>query len=340
MTAVANSKQLPRYAATGLRICATAGAYYAAGRLGLLQELVKQITPLWLPTGIALVSLLWWGLRVWPGITLGAFLVNIWLGPSVPAVLAMATGTTLAAVCAYLLLRRVGFRTELDRLRDALALVFLGALIGMLVSSTVGSSVFVLAGAVPLDGFWPLWSVWWTGDAMGILVGAPFLLVLRRARWPRDVQPHRWAEVGALLLGTAIVTLVVTRSTVSLLFLTFPFLVWAAFRFQLAGAAPCALIVSVVTILAAADGAGPFAGHDLFAQMLTLQAFNGTAAMTALLLSAVVTERNRTHEQISQVCRQLAEVVVRLTPDEDPEGRLPPGLRKRNNQRKEPERPG
>ena len=42
------------------------------------------------------------------------------------------------------MLRRAGFRNELDRLRDALALVFLGALAGMLISSTVGSGVLVL----------------------------------------------------------------------------------------------------------------------------------------------------------------------------------------------------
>ncbi|MFF5808950.1 hypothetical protein [Streptomyces sp. NBC_01565] len=59
------------------------------------------------------------GLRVWPGIALGAFLVNVPLGPSNPAVLAIASGNTLAPVCSYALLRRTEFRTELDRLQDA-----------------------------------------------------------------------------------------------------------------------------------------------------------------------------------------------------------------------------
>src|SRR4029450_3482171 len=104
-----------------------------------------------------------------------------------------------------LLLRRTDFRMELDRLRDALALVFLGALTGMLISATVGSGVLALAGAIPASDFWPTWSVWWTGDAMGVLVVAPFLLVLRRARWPRGSSPYRWVEAGALLASTAMV---------------------------------------------------------------------------------------------------------------------------------------
>ena len=103
-----------------LEICAVAGLYYGAAELGLLQQLVRgQVTPLWPPSGIALASLLLLGPRVWPGIALGAFLVNVTLGPSAPAVLAIAAGNTLAPVCSYVLLRRAGFRNELNRLRDA-----------------------------------------------------------------------------------------------------------------------------------------------------------------------------------------------------------------------------
>lgn len=317
MAAVAGDDWIRRYGATGLRIVAVAAAYYAGARLGLLQELVRgQVTPLWPPTGIALTCLLLLGLRTWPGVALGALAVNAPIGPTVPAVAAIVAGNTLSLVCSYLLLRRVGFRTELDRLRDALSLVFLGALAGMLISSTVGTGVLVLDGGLPAQDFWSTWSVWWTGDAMGVLVVTPLLLVLRRARVPRQVPPYRWAEAVLLVLSTVAVTLVATRSVGSLLFLVFPVLIWAALRFQLAGAATCSLIVSVLAIEATAAGVGPFTGHTLLARMVTLQAFNGSTALTVLLLSAIITERNRTRRQIEQICTQLAEVVVRLAPGE------------------------
>jgi integral membrane sensor domain MASE1 len=315
-TADVRTAEIGRYGSAALRILAVAAVYYGSARLGLLQQLVRgQVTPLWPPTGVALAGLLFFGPRVWPGIALGAFLVNVFLGPSAVAVLFITAGNTLAPVCAYLMLRRVGFRDRLDRLRDGLALIFLGALAGMLVSSTVGSTVLVLSGALDRSDFWPAWSVWWTGDAMGILLVTPFLLLLRRARWPMLTPPARWIEAVALLAVTAVATVLATNTgSSSLLFLVFPCLIWAAFRFQLAGAAPCALGVSTLAIHAAAVESGPFAGEDLFSRMVTLQAFNGATALTALLLAAVITERNETHQEIERVCARLAEMVAHIEP--------------------------
>ncbi|MEO3826442.1 MASE1 domain-containing protein [Actinomadura sp. B10D3] len=329
--------RLQPYAADALRLAAVVVAYYVAAKIGLQQQLVRgQVTPFWPPTGIALVALMVWGPRMWPGIALGAFIVNVSLGPGIGPVFAITAGNTLAPVCAYLLLRRAGFRLALDRLQDALALVFLGALGGMLISATIGTGALLASGAVSAHDFWPAWSVWWTGDAMGVLIIAPFLLTARTARWPRGVSVLRWAEAVALLGGTAVATAVATDTSFQLLFLVVPFLIWAAFRFQLVGAAPCALIASVIAIYAVTVGSGPFSGRDLLAMMITLQAFNGTVALTSLLLSAAVTERNHTLEEIEKVCDHLKEALSRLTPEERPDeafGAWPPARPKEHDQR-------
>ncbi len=318
MAGVVVNEGVRRVGGAGVRILVVAVAYFVAGRLGLLEQVVvagAKVTPLWPPTGIAVTCLLLLGLRIWPGIALGAFLVIVSIGPADPASVGIVAGNTLAPVCAWLMLRRAGFRIEMDRLRDGLALVFLGALTGMLISATVGTGTLVLSG-LPVSGFWGTWSAWWTGDAMGVLVVTPLLLVLRTARLPRDTDLYEWAEPVALVVGTAVATLVVSRSSLDLLFLVFPLLIWAALRFQLAGAAPCVLLVSVITVLAATDHAGPFSHHGLFATMVTLQALNGSAALSTLLLAAVVAERRSTYRKIEQACIGLAEVVARLAPGE------------------------
>jgi integral membrane sensor domain MASE1 len=210
-------------------------------------------------------------------------------------------------VCACLLLRRAGFHRELDRVRDALALVFLGAFGSMLVSATVGGTALLLGGAVPAGQYWQTWSVWWTGDVMGVLVIVPFLLVLSTAR-VRGLRPARWLELAVLLAGTLLVAVAVTASPYDLLFLIFPPLIWAALRFEHTGAAPCVLIVALAATLAAAKGYGPFAHHGVFGRLVVLQTFNSAVALTALLLAAMVSERNSARSMIDRVAADLTKM--------------------------------
>ncbi|MFJ3877741.1 MASE1 domain-containing protein [Streptomyces sp. NPDC090077] len=298
-----------------LRIIGVAAAYYLSGRLGLLRQVVVEgsvVTPLWPPTGIALAALLWFGPRIWPGIALGTYLAIEGISAFRPVDLAIVAGNTLAPLCAYALLRRAGFRAELDRLRDGLALVFLGGLLPTLISATAGAGTLLATGNLPASHFWGVWAAWWAGDTMGVLLVTPMLLVLSRARMPRD--PFRVAEGVALMVAAGVVTALATHSRMSLLFLVFPLLIWAAVRFQLAGSAPCALLVSVVAVGAAIEQAGPFAQHSLLEVMVNLQALNGAAALTGLLLSAMVTEQNNVRLKIEEVCEDLAEVVAHLAP--------------------------
>ncbi|MFC0430891.1 MASE1 domain-containing protein [Kutzneria buriramensis] len=292
----------------GARIFAVAACYYVAGELGLLSAIVRgQVSPLWPPTGVALVFLLLWGLRVWPGITLGAFLVNIPVGPSVPVIAVIALGNTLAPVVACLLLARVRFSIDLRRMRDALCLVFLGAFAGMLISATVGSAMLVTAGSVQASQLWSTWWVWWTGDAIGVLIVVPFVLAARAVRAPLDVRSCRWwAEAVALLVSALVVMACATRIPGHWFFLVFPVLIWAACRFELAGASVCVLIVTTMATLAAAERSGPFTGLGVVRTMAQLQVFNGTAALTGLLLAVLTAQRNHARLAIKGACAQLA----------------------------------
>ncbi|WP_405935508.1 MASE1 domain-containing protein [Streptomyces sp. NBC_00726] len=311
-----HSERNRRYLLAVLRVVGVAAAYYGAARLGLLREVAVHgavVTPLWPPTGIALGCLLYFGLRVWPGIAVGSLAVVGMLGGTVtPSTLVVAAGNTLAPLCAYALLRRTGFRRELDRLRDGVVLVFLGAMAAMTISATAGTAMLVVDGKLPAENFWSVWAAWWAGDAMGVLVVTPVVLVLDRLRPPRLTD--RWAEAVALLAVAVAGTLIATRSSLSMLYLVFPIVIWAALRFRLAGSAPCALLVSVLAIVAGTDRDGSFAGHSLVEVMINLTVLNGAVALTSLLLAAIVTEQQNVRHRIEHACEELAEVVDQLAP--------------------------
>ncbi|MEU6194725.1 MASE1 domain-containing protein [Streptomyces sp. NPDC047061] len=325
MAGVVGNQELRRPAVLALRTLAVATCYYAAGRLGLLRRLTVEgavFTPVYPPTGVALACLLVFGLGCWPGVTLGALFLVLSLGTPGPDVLGILVGNTAGPVCAYLMLRRVGFRTQLSRLRDGVALVFLGAFTAMAISSGIDVATLVLAGKLDTTHFWPIWLAWWVGDAMGVLIVTPVLLVLFETRGPPSLA--RWKEVLALAAVAAVLVPVATHSSLSALFLVYPLLIWAALRFRLAGSMLCALFTSVMATVAATDGTGAFARLSPVEVMVKLQLFNGSMALTALLLSAVITEQRNTRLSVAEACKELAEVLEHLTAHDSPAGRTPP----------------
>ena len=291
---------LSRLARQLLQLGLVAVVYWLAARLSLSLALVHgQVTPVWPPTGIALVAFLLIGRRVWPAIALGAFAVNLPIGPSVVGAAVIAAGNTLAPFVAAELLRRVDFHSELDRLQDAIAII-VGALGGMTISATVGSLVLVVSGSIPASTFWPTWAVWWTGDAMGVLLVAPLLLSIRNAPTlplPRERgRVIRGLELAALLAASGLVTYLLFQSRLGLQYLVLPVIMLTALRFRLRGAATAALIASGVAIWSAITGTGPFASESLLEKMVTLQAFNVCVALTSFLLACFVETRERQEE--------------------------------------------
>ncbi|MFE4371038.1 MASE1 domain-containing protein [Streptomyces sp. NPDC056835] len=315
------TEEVRRLSLAVLRILGVAAAYAGAAQLGLLKQLLISgavVTPLWPSSGIAVACLLFLGIGIWPGIALGALITIMTLGPVHLFDIGVIAASALAPVCSVLMLRRVGFRTELDRLRDGVALVFLGALAGMLISATLGAWMLVLGGKLRPEGFWPTWTAWWVGDAMGVLVVTPMLLMLRRARRPRVRDFRRWPEAVALLITAVVVTPLATMSRFSVLFLVFPVLIWAALRFQLSASAPYALFVSVLAISEATDRVGGFEHHTLIERLVSLQALNGSVALTSLLLAAIVTEQRNVRLKVEDACVELADLVAHLSPAEPP----------------------
>lgn len=316
MRCVIRSEESRRRTLFALQMLGVTAAYYASGQLGLFRQVTVNgavVSPLWPPTGIAVAALLYLGIRVWPAIAVGSLLSVVSISGELSlSSVGIAVGSTLAPVCSFLALRAVGFRKELDRLRDGVALVFLGAMGSMLISATVGAGVLLLNGNLPSGKFWPVWSAWWAGDTMGVLMVTPLLLVLRTARMPR--RGDRWAEPAALAVVTVVLAVVATRSPLSMIYLVFPPLVWASLRFQLAGSAPCALLVSVMAIISGTDRVGPFEGHSWLEIMLNLAILNVCVALTALLLAAIVAEHNNIRRETELACDELAALVEELAP--------------------------
>ncbi len=284
----------------GLRMLAVAAAFVAAGRLSLLLAFAGNVvSPLWLPAGVSLASILLLGWRVWPGVALGAFLTNLMTGAPVLFCFAAAIGNTVEAVGGAWLLGRAAFDVRLERPRDVLALSTLAAIGSPALSALLGVSALCASGISPWSAFGPAWTIWWLGDAMGVLLGAPVLLtwLSGAARVPalrRNLEAVALLIAG-VLTSTAVFSGVLGRAWESgpVALVLFPVIIWSALRFGARGAATLVMTISVMAIWSRAHGLGPFADRDWFESTKFLQTSLGTMGLSALLLAALVAERER-----------------------------------------------
>jgi PAS domain S-box-containing protein len=308
----------------GGRILGLAAAYAIVGRLGLAVAPVHAFASLvWPPTGLALAALLLGGSRLWPGVALGAFLVNAWAGAPVLAAASMAAGNTLEALLGAHLIGRAGERPwSIDRVRNALAFILLGALLSTTVSASVGVGSLFAAGIVPRGDLAETWRVWWLGDAVGALVvGAPLLAWWGPRRAPRDARRRaEAAALGASAIAAALFVFMrppVAASAGFVLACTLiPVLMWGALRFETRGATATVLLASAVAIAGTALGRGPFVEGALADGLLHLQEFMAIVGAAVLVVGAVTAERSeamRRCELGDQALRRSEDELRRIT---------------------------
>jgi signal transduction histidine kinase len=275
--------------------------YILAGKLGLQLAFVHpNATAVWPPTGIALGSLLVWGYRLWPGVFLGAYMVNISTAGSIGTSIGIATGNTLEGLLgAYLLNRFANGRQAFNRPADVFKFAGLAGLASTMVSATIGVASLAAGGYADWATFGSIWLTWWLGDAAGALIVAPVLILWSaslRVQWRRR-QAMEASFVGLLIVltGWSVFGGLVSRDSqpYPLSFLCAPLLVWTAFRFTQREAATVTLLISGFALVGTLHGYGPFAMGTPHESLLLLQAFMASMAMIALGVVAAVSDRSQ-----------------------------------------------
>src|SRR3954454_5020128 len=287
-------------------VALTAGAYYAAAKIGLrLAYLDGAVTALWPPVGVGIAALVLFGPRLWPGIVIGDLLVGDFSTP-LGTVLGQTVGNTLEVVVAAMLLRRLtGGSAPMDCVRDVFALVAAGA-VGTAISASFGTTSLRLGGVIGSGEVAEVWRTWWLSDFCGALVVAPLLLTWASRAYPR-LGRRELLEGAALLV--ILVLLAELPSQRDVPYVVFPALIWAALRFGPRGAATALVVVAGLTVWNTAHNAGPFVRESITDSLLSSQLFLAAAALTSLVLGAVTAERTRAGEALVANEERLRSVV-------------------------------
>ncbi|MGZ3775523.1 MAG: ATP-binding protein [Pseudobdellovibrionaceae bacterium] len=177
------------------RILFLAAVYFIIGKLSLLMaQPPGYASPLWPPTGFGIATLLLFGTNLWPGLYLGAFLVNFGIASGtikllVPA--GVAIGNTLSIFIASVSIKKVlNYPKSFYNEKDILSFLLLAGPLAGWISASWGVSVLYFLHEIHSSNFVLNWLSWFIGDATGGIIFSPLALIFSsqsRRYWLRSV---------------------------------------------------------------------------------------------------------------------------------------------------------
>jgi two-component system, LuxR family, sensor kinase FixL len=245
----------------------------------------------WNPqTGVSIAFILMFGSRMIPFLFIAPLLADLGSHQSpLPLIVelwkAVLIGGVYAAAGLILLHPKLRFDRALQSLRDLLLLVIVTASGATLVAAGYVGSI-VAAGLMPAADFVSAALRYWAGDAIGIMVVTPFVLIFWKRRNALRISAESLLQVVAIL---AALTLVFGYGRFYVVFLP---IIWMAVRTGIEGASIGVLITELGLILGM--HLFPAAAPDL----ATFQTLLLALALSGLVAGVLVTERNRTETQL------------------------------------------
>ncbi|MFZ2163666.1 MAG: MASE1 domain-containing protein [Sideroxyarcus sp.] len=272
--------------------------YYAGAKLGLyFPTQHTHITLFWLPTGIAVgVLFRWKSPYILAGIFLGAFLIDLSLGTSIPLSAISAAGNTLAPVLTVWLLKRWRFDPGFTRQHDLLVLVA-ASIFGTLLPAAIGIGTLVLGNLLQPENMPLSWLNWWLGDIVGILLAAPLILSLTRASIDEFLRhPVELMLSSFLMCATGGLVFFVNYGdrALPLAFLPLPLVLWAALRTGVTGTSLAVLTLSLLTAVGTALGRGVFGTLPDEVGMYVAWLYMFTVVLSGLMVITILGERKKT----------------------------------------------
>ena len=262
-----------------------------------------NITP-WNPQpALAIAWMLLGGLVHAPAVFATILLADL-LIRSVPVGITLLTALVLAggyAAIAGALRKRLRPRPGLHSLRQ-LTLFVAVVLPGTALVAGAFVGVLYAAGSLGDVALFPGWLRFWVGDAVGVLVTAPLLLVVAdpAGRAAFAALARRWetyVQVALLALTLWLIFAGLGGDPSHHFFLVFPPLIWTAIRHGLGGGVLAVALVQSGVVL----GIHHHPVQSL--PVIELQALVAALTLTALYLGVMTDERQRANEGLRQSLR-------------------------------------
>src|SRR5213080_1858941 len=292
-------------------LCVFVG-YYLGAKIGFaLTFKPYPVSVLWPPNSILVAALLLTPPRIWWFVLGAAFPAHCatQLQSHVPPLMILCwfvSNSSEAVIGAGLMRYMVRGPIQFTSLRNAgifcLCVVFVGPFL-----SSFLDAAFVRWNAWGQASYWDLIRIRFFSNALAALIVVPLIVTwaTKGILAVRTARRARLLEACLLLFGLLSISFAVLykfgpEADSAFLFLTLPFLLWAAARFGSLGTSTALSIVGFVAIWGGSHGHGPFSGGTPEQNALSIQIFLIALAIPLMFLAAVIEERTKGQGQLRE----------------------------------------
>ncbi len=254
---------------------------------------IRQVAPAF---GVAVAIVLLGGERYLPAVFMGGLLPSLFGEQRYLLILSMPFSLTVTSALAYRILKFLKVQLKMERIRDALQIIFFGFCISTSLGAVV-QTLFLCSGdlLVGWGEFTPLFLTNWLSASVGAIIVTPFILT-----WANPGGFHLAGRQGVevclwflALLVFGHITFQNWAPTDTLFYpmelAIFPIMAWSAIRFGLRGATAGVLALA---LLAGWEIVSVLSGHSVAMSQspANVWIFVGIVSITSVCLAAVMTE--------------------------------------------------
>ena len=291
--------------------------YYAGAWLGVTQTVTPEgIAILWPPNAVLLAAFLLFPYRQWPLFAAAALAAECIADvPAFPLWAAVAFGCINifeSSLAAWLIVRAVGRNFDFDSLKQGAYFLLYGPLLASSLAALFGAVVYVLLARSD-SGYWSLWRLWWFGDALGLLLLTPLIVVMWRWLEEGLLQPNwlKLLEIAVIWLLLLLVGLITFQPRIQgepgfLLtpMVLLPFSAWAAVRFGVRGAALTVVMIAVMAVGFMVRGIHPYKGLAPQLGVWLMQEYLAMVAVLSIGLAIMLHELKKQSEELERRVRE------------------------------------
>ncbi len=299
--------------------------YFLTAKISLLcGSIPGNITAIWLPSGISLTAVLFWGYKILPSIAIASMLTTFWelltikrdlfVGTTIFISLYLTLANTLSILLITFLIKRFIEPEEiLSKVRNVSLFMFFSG-IGAFFSATISIISLCLGGITQSKNYGISVLILCLSFMISNFIFIPLSLSFKNRNLALTFQISLGKKLEFLFL--CLLSILVGINTFIFAYpvgyILMPLILWTVIRFGNDFGTLLVVFISGMALASTSHGFGLFMRSNPYESMLLLQLFLIVLAIKNLIFSGIMAELNQAQKDIKDAYSQLNENQMRL----------------------------